>query len=120
MRFLADENVPGPLIASLRLNAHDVLSVKESMQGADDRSILARAQSEERVLLTFDKDFGELAFRFGLPAACGVVLFRLEGASPELDDQRALAALVSRDAWSGCFSVVTDTLIRIRPLGGPS
>jgi predicted nuclease of predicted toxin-antitoxin system len=40
--------------------------VKETMRGRGDPAILARAQTEERLVVTHDKDFGELAFRFGL------------------------------------------------------
>jgi predicted nuclease of predicted toxin-antitoxin system len=116
VRVLADENFPGPLILAMRDQGHDVLSAKESMRGATDRAVLERAQTEERVVLTFDKDFGELAFHYMLPASSGVVLFRLEGSRPESDNARALSAFLSRDDWPGQFSVVTDTLIRMRPL----
>lgn len=116
MRMLANENVPGPLIAMLRQKGHDVVSVKERLCGVSDRGVLARAQAEERILITFDKEFGELAFRFRLPASCGVILFRLSGTSPERDNARALATLESRQDWAGHFAVVTDDRIRLRPL----
>jgi len=116
MRVLTHENVPGAMIAILRQKGHDVVSAKESLRGVPDRVVLARAQAEERILLTFDKEFGELAFRFELPAACGIVLFRLSGASPERDTARALAALESRQDWAGHFAVVTDDRIRLRLL----
>ena len=119
MRILANENFPGPMLRVLRDRGHDVASVKESMRGADDWAVLAvlhRAQADGRSVVTVDKDFGELAFRFGLPSECGVVLFRLSGSSPETDNSRALAALESRADWTGNFAVVTDSLIRIRPL----
>jgi len=119
MRILANENFPGPMLRVLRDRGHDVASVKESMRGADDWAVLAvlhRAQADGRLVVTVDKDFGELAFRFGLPSECGVVLFRLSGSSPETDNSRALAALESRADWTGNFAVVTDSLIRIRPL----
>ncbi len=101
MRVLANENIPGPVVTALRQRGHDVLSVKDGMRGASDREILARAQRESRVVVTCDRDFGELAVRFGLPATCGVVLFRLSGSSPEVDNSRALAALDSRTDWVG-------------------
>ena len=116
MRILADENFPGPVIRSLREQGHDVLSARESLQGVGDAEILARAQAEGRLVVTFDKDFGELAYRFGLSAASGVVLFRLSGASPEIDNARTLAALATGIDWTGCFSVVSDDRIRVRPL----
>jgi predicted nuclease of predicted toxin-antitoxin system len=116
MRLVANENVPGPVVAALRARGHDVLSVKESLRGAADHVVLARAQGEHRLVLTFDRDFGELAFRANLPAGSGVVLFRLSGPSPDADNARMLAALESRDDWPGHFSVVTDDRIRMRPL----
>lgn len=116
MHLLANENLPGPLIRELRRRGHDVVSVKESMPGARDREVLGRAQEEKRLVLTFDKDFGELAYRYGLPATSGVILFRLSGSSPEEDNARALAALESGIDWVGSFSVVTDDRIRVRSL----
>jgi hypothetical protein len=50
-----------------------VLSVKESMRSEEDDVILARAQAEDRIVVTHDKDFGELAFRCHLPASFGVI-----------------------------------------------
>jgi predicted nuclease of predicted toxin-antitoxin system len=96
-----------------------VLSVKESMRGAGDRAVLERARAEVRLVVTFDKDFGELAVRLGLPATSGVVLFRLSGTSPEDDNTRVLAVLESRSDWSGHLAVVTGDRIRMRPLPSP-
>jgi predicted nuclease of predicted toxin-antitoxin system len=93
-----------------------LLSIFESMRGAADADVLAAAQRDQRLVVTFDTDFGELAFRSRLPAACGIVLLRLTGSSPEEDNRRALAALNSRDDWAGKFSVITDEQIRMRPL----
>lgn len=116
MRILANENFPGPLIRELRRLGHDVMSVKESMRGSADREVLERSRQEERLVVTFDKDFGELAFRFGLPAGSGIILFRLSGSSPEADNARALAAFAIGIDWIGNFSVVTNDRIRVRPL----
>lgn len=63
MMLIANENLPATAVQGLRDRGHDVLSVKESMRGMDDAAILARAQSESRLVVTQDKDFGELAFR---------------------------------------------------------
>jgi predicted nuclease of predicted toxin-antitoxin system len=116
MRILADENFPRPILQALREQGHDINSVKETMRGATDREVLEQAQKDERLVVTFDKDFGELAFRFGLPATSGVILFRLSGDGPEADNARALAALARPLEWAGNFAVVTDDRIRIRPL----
>jgi predicted nuclease of predicted toxin-antitoxin system len=116
MRWIADENVSGTVIRTLHELGHDVLSVKELMRGAGDPKILALAQAERRVVVTHDKDFGELAFRFGLPAACGVILFRLSGVDPASDNRRMLEVLQSGVDWTGHFAVATEDRVRIRPL----
>jgi predicted nuclease of predicted toxin-antitoxin system len=118
-RFLADENFPGPVISRLRELGHDVSAVKDLMRGASDAAILMAARSQKRIVVTFDKDFGEMAFRFGLEAECGAVLFRLKGATPDVDSARALNALQSRSDWAGNFSTVTDTRTRMRSLPAP-
>jgi predicted nuclease of predicted toxin-antitoxin system len=116
MRLLANENVSATLIQSLRDAGHDVLSVKESLRGERDPAVLARAQAEQRIVVTHDKDFGELAFRIVLPAECGVILLRLSGPDRDSDNARALKAIESRSDWAGFFSVVTDDRVRMRPL----
>lgn len=116
MRLIANENISSTVVRILRERGHDVLAVKESMRGESDLAILARAQVETRLVVTQDKDFGELAFRYGLPAACGIILFRLSGANPEADNRRMVEVIESRPDWSGLFVVVTDIRIRIRPL----
>ena len=116
MRFLANENVPGPVVSVLRERGHDVVWIKESMAGADDPVVMALAQTDGRVVVTNDTDFGELAFRSGLPANCGVVLIRIDWTEPEADNEVVVAALTSRDDWSGVFAVVERDRVRIRPL----
>ena len=72
--------------------------------------------SENRILLTFDKDFGELAWREGLPVTCGVILFRLPMPPPAAAG-RTIAEIVSgRDDWPGHFAVIEPGRIRMRPL----
>src|SRR6266550_6767061 len=112
MRILTDENIARSIVLRLREAGHDCLSARESMTGVADRDILARAMAEARVLVTFDKDFGELAFRSRLPATCGVVLFRITQRGREEDIRRVLETLQSRDDWSGAFWTVTDKRIR--------
>jgi predicted nuclease of predicted toxin-antitoxin system len=116
VRILANENLARTVIVGLRAKGHDVLSVKESLRGEKDDAILALAQSEKRIVLTQDKDFGELAFHLGLSADCGVILLRLSGTDPDADNRRALDASESRADWQGHFSVITDERIRVRPL----
>ncbi len=116
MRLLANENVSRSVIQDLRQPGYDILSVKEAMRASSDEDVLARAQAEHRIVVTHDKGFGELAFRYGLPADCGVVLLRLSGVSSEADNRRAIEALASGVEFGGHFSVVTDDRIRTRRL----
>ena len=60
MRLLADENIPTPSIRLLREAGHDVMAVAEDMRGAADPEVLRCAADQDRVILTFDRDFGRL------------------------------------------------------------
>ena len=116
MRILANENVPRPVVAALREIGHDLVWVRESMRGAADSEVLAQAQTEHRIVLTADLDFGELAFRSGLPAECGVILIRLDWNDPDGDNLAIITAVASRSDWSGVFAVVERDRVRVRPL----
>lgn len=116
MRFLADENFPGAAVAALRNRGHDVRWILEDDPGCLDSEVLARASSERRILLTFDKDFGELVFQAGRGAADGVILFRLSAISPGFISDLAVRVLESRDDWSGHFSVIEEFRIRMTQL----
>ncbi len=65
MRFLANENVPLEAVQALRKSGFDVAWVRQSAPGMIDPEVLAWAVREQRVLLTFDKDFGELGVSSG-------------------------------------------------------
>lgn len=116
MRILADENFPGDAVTALRQRGHDVAWIRIDAPGCSDAEILGRAQREERIVVTFDKDFGELAFRFGLPASSGVVLFRIAVSSSSHVARMAVAALESRADWAGHFAVVEERRIRMTAL----
>ena len=116
MRFLADDCLDGRLIARLRGAGLDVAAVRDVCRGARDREVLARARGEGRVLLTEDKDFGELALRIGEPAP-GIVLFREVAA----DVDQAVAAFEALLASHGSelrasFAVVRGGRVRLRRL----
>jgi predicted nuclease of predicted toxin-antitoxin system len=116
MRFLADENFPAAAIRGLIASGHDVVSIRLVAPGATDREVLARALDERRVLLTFDKDFGELAAGSGLPATCGIVLFRTRAPRTPAQTRRFVELLISRADWVGHFSVIEPERVRMRPL----
>jgi len=116
MRLLANENFPLDAVDALRRNGHDVAWVREDARGSNDERVLQRAQEEDRILVTFDKDFGELAFRSRLPATSGIILFRITAISSQHIAQVAVQAIASQNDWAGHFSVVEDQQIRMTPL----
>lgn len=107
MRFLLDEGLPFRLEAFLLSEGHDVVtSGVDYPQALTDRQILAIAHREQRIVLTNDKDFGDLVFRDRLPHA-GVILFRI-GYVP-IDVRIALLrqALVDHADHADQFIVIT-------------
>jgi predicted nuclease of predicted toxin-antitoxin system len=75
MRFLADESCDFRVVRTLRAAGHDVTAVLEESPGAEDEAVIALARREERVLITEDRDFGQLFYAATRPT-CGVVLLR--------------------------------------------
>ena len=116
MLILANENFPGEAVNALRSGGHDVIWVRTDAPGSKDQAVLERADAEKRLLLTFDKDFGELAYRLCMPSSGGIILFRISTTSPAMVAQKVVAVLDSRTDWVGHFSVVEDTRIRMRVL----
>jgi predicted nuclease of predicted toxin-antitoxin system len=116
MRFLANENFPRGAVIALEKAGHDILWMRNAAPGASDANVLARAVREQRILLTFDKDFGELARGSGIPRTCGIVLFRMSLAGPGEIGKRLADVVSKRDDWAGHFSLVEPGRIRMRPL----
>jgi predicted nuclease of predicted toxin-antitoxin system len=116
MKLLANENFPRVAVEALRRHGHDVVWARIDMPGDEDEAILRRAQAEDRLILTFDKDFGELAFRFGLPAESGIILLRFAADQPGAVAERIVELFSERSDWAGYFSVVESYRIRTRPL----
>lgn len=118
-RFYANENVPAILVRRMRLAGIDTRWASEDSPSEPDEVVLATAVREQRVLLTFDLDFGQLAFQAGLPASCGIVLLRIPQLSAESAAIFALSVLQSRSDWQGQFSVVEPGRVRMKPLPQP-
>lgn len=116
MRILANENFPSIAVDALRSHGHDVAWIRTDAPGSRDVDVLRRAQAEDRIVVTFDKDFGELAFRSRLPATSGIILFRISMSSSDYVARMAVAALDSRTDWAGNFAVIEDRRIRVTPL----
>ena len=112
MRFLVDE-CTGPAVADwLRAQNHEVFSVYDEARGLDDEAIIQKAYSENWILITNDKDFGEQVYRECHPHK-GVVLLRLddERAASKIETIRKLLESYA-DRLPDQFVVVTETRVR--------
>ncbi|MDE0177875.1 MAG: DUF5615 family PIN-like protein [Gammaproteobacteria bacterium] len=113
MNLLADESVDRG-VDRLRSDGHSVQYVAELDPGIDDDAVLYRANQNGALLVTVDRDFGELVFRLGRIHA-GVVLIRLAGLSPEAKAETVASVFATRrDELVSAFSVVSPGRVRIR------
>lgn len=118
MRFLADESCDFAIVRALRATGFDVVAVAEMAPRARDPDVIALAVHEDRVLLTEDKDFGQLVFASRAPSA-GVVLIRSQGRARRQLPRTVVDLVLARgDQIAGQFVVVQPGRIRARR--GPS
>jgi predicted nuclease of predicted toxin-antitoxin system len=114
MKFLADEGVDRSVVDGLRQLGFDVFYVVDETRSLDDDVLLQIAADEKRILITKDKDFGELVFRLNKVHA-GVVLLRLEGLeTQERADLVCPVLLKYKDQLHNSFAVIQNGIIRIR------
>ncbi|HII94613.1 MAG TPA: DUF5615 family PIN-like protein [Candidatus Methanofastidiosum sp.] len=113
MKFIVDE-CTGPKVARwLRSLNHEVLSVHDEAKGADDETIIDKANRENFILITNDKDFGELIFKFNREHK-GVILLRLKNERPE-NKIYVLSQLLESysEKLANNFIVVTEKNVKI-------
>ncbi|MDN5870634.1 MAG: DUF5615 family PIN-like protein [Nitrococcus sp.] len=118
MKLIADENIAAPLARALRNAGVDIIYVAEFTPGISDDEVLELAKEQHRLLLTEDKDFGELVFRMkrGLP---GVIMMRLpEG--PWESKWARLNVIIDRHRGRlrGSYTVIEKARVRFRRLPG--
>ena len=114
MNFVADEGVDWEVVRALRERQHTVVYVAELSPGQDDDAVLNHANESAAILITADKDFGELVFR-QKRIHNGVVLLRLHGQSPQMKAETILAAVTDfGDQLTNSFSVILPGVVRIR------
>ena len=115
MRLLADENVPAPSVALLRAAGHEVAYVAETRPGMADRDVATWGCEERRVVVTFDRDLGELLVRERAPAPAGLVLLRMVPTTPTQPGE-IIAALAERSDLTllGMITVVDARKVRQR------
>ena len=116
LKFLVDESCGKKVAQELQRRGFDVLYVGDVMRGAMDEAVIKRANDENRVLITNDKDFGELVFRVKMQSR-GVILLRLGDDAPSTRI-KYIRILLEKflDKIENRFVVVSDDKVRIRKL----
>jgi predicted nuclease of predicted toxin-antitoxin system len=116
MRFLADENVSRLVIERLRADGLEVISIGESRSGASDKDVLGAADAEGCILITEDRDFGELVIRQRLGVR-GMILLELDRISNAAEADLVTEVIsVHADKLSRNLVVIEPGRIRVRPL----
>jgi predicted nuclease of predicted toxin-antitoxin system len=117
VNLVADENLHGAVVERLRSEGHHVIWIPEIAPRLPDAGVMQLANEADAVLITEDKDFGELVFRQRLVSS-GVLLLRLAGASTERKAAILLEALEAHGTeMIGAFTVVSSGVVRIRRSG---
>lgn len=115
MKILADENISKLLVERLRQEGHQVQYIAEIARGSNDPTVLELANRQGALLLTDDKDFGELVFHQHLRAS-GILLVRLATLSPSQEVEVVVKVIREySDKLLYAFTVITPQGIRIRP-----
>ncbi len=116
-KFLADESVDFRIIKSLRNDGFEIAAIVELESGINDDNVLKMAVELEAILLTEDKDFGELTFRLQKPNK-GIILIRMSGEAIENKIKKLKEVLEKHlDELGNKFTVITSRKIRIKDLG---
>jgi len=110
MKLLADEGTDKPIDDALRNAGFDIVYILETNRGANDEFILSLANADKRIVITQDKDFGELVFRLK-QAHHGVILIRLHGYAPATKaDITTSVLLVHKDELTEAFTVIPEKI----------
>lgn len=115
MKFLANENFPFPSIRILQTHGYDVKCIAETNFGVTDTEVLNIAQNEDRIILTLDKDYGELIFKYKSPVPPAVIFYRYKGATPEFAGTILIEILKNPDiCLTNVFTVIEQNNLRQR------
>lgn len=108
MKLLANENFPIASVYYLREKGFDIISISEGLSGIMDRDVMELAQKENRLVLTFDRDYGELIFKHNLRPEKGVLYLRLDKYEPDEPGRIVEKLLIEAKIASGRVLTVFD------------
>ena len=116
MRILADENISRGVVQALIEAGHDTVAIADVSPAAPDDNVLDMAVREERVLLTFDSDFGRMIFAEGFAAPRAVIYLRSPPPSPAEAITRILRVASADAPTIDGYFVSIDRTARYHPL----
>ena len=112
--IIFDENVEVYWVELIRSKGYETLSIKESLLGISDREVLEVARTHKGIVITEDKDFGELVFSYGIEGV-SVLLMRYDQPQYELIENYVLKCLEDYfENPATCFITVSRSKIRTR------
>lgn len=115
-KLLLDENFPEPAARRLDASGLNVLAVRDACPGWVDEEVMALAVDEQRWIITFDRDYGDLVFKQSLPAPPAIVLLRESHYRPAEPADWVLSLLAQPDFYVGRFVVFTRDKVRVRAM----
>lgn len=111
-KLLANENIPLRSVQALRKNGYDVISISERSPGISDENVLQLASTENRVIVTFDRDYGELIFSRKQPVPAGILYLRFRPVNPDEVAEYISRLIKNRVTLEGMFSTADRSRIR--------
>jgi predicted nuclease of predicted toxin-antitoxin system len=113
VKFVADESCGGPVIRALRQVGHDLIAIAEIARGSSDDAVMEKARTEGRVLITEDRDFGELVYARGRPTE-GVVFLKFHSRSRHVKNAAVVEAVANLgERLRGAFMVIEPGRVRL-------
>ncbi len=113
MKYLANENVPFSSITYLKSKGYDIKAIGVDDPSITDEQVMQIAIEENRIIITYDSDYGELIFKYGYKPAAGVIFIRVQPAEP-LETARILEDLVSKKtiSFDNNLTVIDSSTVR--------
>jgi predicted nuclease of predicted toxin-antitoxin system len=116
-KFLANENIPLATILKLRKEGIDISSISFDSPSITDREVMQISIDENRTIITFDRDYGELIYKYGFRPPAGVIYLRMQNFQPEEPAELILKLLNNPTLeFTGLFTVADEKSIRQRKI----
>ncbi len=116
-KFLANENIPLATIFRLRKEGFDISSISLDAPSITDSEVMQSAADENRTIITFDRDYGELIYKYGFRPPAGVIYLRMQNYQPEEPAELLLKLLNDQNLeFAGLFTVADEKSVRQRKI----